>query len=146
MSVTQVVRTIDAPVDRVFRAVGDVRNFAQIAEDIVRIEFLSDQQKGAGTRFRETREMRGKEQQVTLELTEYVEDDHVRFISDEHDTVWDSVFKVRPVEGRTELTLTMEARAYKLLPKLINPLIKSMIAKAVAKDMDAVKAWCERPA
>jgi len=146
VSVTQVVRTIDAPVDRVFRAVGDVRNFAQIAEDIVRIEFLSDQQKGAGTRFRETREMRGKEQQVTLELTEYVEDDHVRFISDEHDTVWDSVFKVRPVEGRTELTLTMEARAYKLLPKLINPLIKSMIAKAVAKDMDAVKAWCERPA
>lgn len=90
--------------------------------------------------------MRGKEQQVTLELTEYVEDEHVRFISDEHGTVWDSVFKVRPVEGGTELTLTMEARAYKLLPKFMNPLIKRMIAKAVAKDMDAVKAWCERPA
>ena len=38
----------------------------------------------------------------------------------------------------------LDARAYKLLPKLMNPLIEGMIQKAVEKDMDAVKAYCER--
>ena len=31
----------------------------------------------------------------------------------------------------------LDARAYKLLPKLMNPLIEGMIQKAVEKDMDA---------
>ena len=38
----------------------------------------------------------------------------------------------------------MDARAHKLPPKLMNPLIKGMVQKAVEKDMDAVKAYCER--
>ncbi len=38
----------------------------------------------------------------------------------------------------------LDARAYKPLPKLMNPLIKGMVQKAVGKDMDAVKAYCER--
>lgn len=144
MSVTTVVRTIHAPVERVFEAVSDPSRFAEIADDVTRIEFLSDQREGVGTKFRETREMRGKEQQATLKITEMVQNDSVRFISDEHGTVWDSVFRLRPVGAGTELTLTMEARAHQLLPKLLNPLIKGMIAKALAKDMDSVKTWCQK--
>jgi len=144
VSVTTVVRTIHAPVERVFEAVSDPSRFAEIADDVTRIEFLSDQREGVGTKFRETREMRGKEQQATLKITEMVQNDSVRFISDEHGTVWDSVFRLRPVGAGTELTLTMEARAHQLLPKLLNPLIKGMIAKALAKDMDSVKTWCQK--
>ncbi len=39
--------------------------------------------------------------------------------------------------------LIMDARAHSLLPRLMNPLIKGMIQKAIEKDMDTVKAYCE---
>lgn len=42
--------------------------------------------------------------------------------------------------------MVMDANAYRLLAKLFNPLIKGMIRKFIEKDMDAVKAYCERTA
>ena len=38
----------------------------------------------------------------------------------------------------------MDARPHKLLPKLVVPLMKGLVRKAIEKDMDAVKAHCER--
>jgi len=58
-------------------------------------------------------------------------------------TVFDTVFTTREVDGQAELTMVMEANAHKLLPRLLNPLIKGMIQKLIEKDMDAVKAYCE---
>lgn len=37
----------------------------------------------------------------------------------------------------------MDANAYKLLPKLMNPIMKYFIKKELDKDMDAVKSYCE---
>ena len=88
--------------------------------------------------------MNGKEATTELEVTEFVENDRVRFVADSHGTVWDSVFTVSQAGESTDLELTMDARAYKLLPKIVNLLIKGMVQKAVEKDMDAVKTYCER--
>lgn len=146
MGRTTVSRTIHAPIERVFDTVAHIENFQKAIPDIVRIEFLSDQRSGVGARFRETRLMRGKEQTVELEVTEYVQNDHIRLVSDTHGTVWDTVFTVRPATGGgVDLTMVMDANAYKFLPKLMNPLIKGMIQKAIEKDMDAVKTVCEQP-
>jgi hypothetical protein len=67
-----------------------------------------------------------------------------RTVSDSHGTVWDTVFTVRAENRATELTMIMDAKAYKLLPKLLNPLIKGMIKKAIIKDIESVKAYCEK--
>ena len=40
--------------------------------DVVKIEMLSDTTSGVGTRFLETRLMRGKEATTELEVTEYL--------------------------------------------------------------------------
>ena len=37
----------------------------------------------------------------------------------------------------------MEAKPYRLLARLMVPLIKGVVAKAVTADMDAVKVWLE---
>ena len=145
MTRTHVTRTISAPLDRVFDCVAHVENFQKAVPGIVNIEFLSDEHSGVGTRFRETRLMNGKEVTVELEVTEYVENEHIRIVSDTHGTVWDTVFRVSPAADQTTLDMTMDAKAYKLLPKLTNPLVKGMIQKAVEKDMDAVKVHCETP-
>jgi hypothetical protein len=67
----------------------------------------------------------------------------VRIVSDTNGTIWDSLFTVRSDGNNTALTMSMEARPYKLLPKLMTPLIMGMLQKAVESDMDAVKSYCE---
>jgi carbon monoxide dehydrogenase subunit G len=143
MTATIVTRRIDAPVSKVFETVAQIENFSKALPHITKVEFLTDSHVGVGTRFRETRLMDGREGTTELEVTEYVEDEHVRIISDTHGTVWDTLFTVRAAEGQTELEMVMDARAYKLLPKLVNPLIKNAIKNAIEKDLDAVKAYCE---
>jgi len=136
-------RTIDAPVDKVFRAVTDVQNFAETSEDVIRIEMLSEITSGVGTRFRETRRMGKREATTELEITEFVENDYVRFVSDAGGTIWDTVFKVVGVGGTTQVDVVMDARPYKLMARFVTPLIKGMIGKFMAKDLDGLKARCE---
>lgn len=144
MKATTVERTINAPVEQVFRAVSDVREFAKAQPQILDITFLSQQQAGVGTRFRETRLMKGRKAAMDLEITELVENQRVRLVADSHGTAWDTVFSVAPASpGGTRLSMRMEARAHGLLARVLTPLMRGMVARAVAKDMDRVKAHCE---
>ena len=143
MSRTTVRRTINAPVDFVFRTVSEIDNYSKAIPHIVDVEFLSDVRSGVGSRFRETRLMMSREASTVLEVTEYVENERVRLVSDEGGTVWDSVFTVRPVDGQTELTLMMDAAPYTFKSRIFVPITKFVIRMGLVKDMDAVKKYCE---
>ena len=138
-----VTRIINESSEVVFATISDIRQFSKALPHVVRFEFLSIVNRGVGTRFRETRLMKGKEATTELEITEYVENDRVRMVADSHGTVWDTIFTVISENGCTTLTTRMDARSDKLLPRVMNPLIRGMIAKAVEQDMDLVKAFCE---
>ena len=141
---TIVMREIKAPIDKVFQTVANINEFSQAIPHIVKVEFLSEATLGIGTRFRETRLMKGKEAATELEVTEYVENERIRLVADSHGTIWDTLFTVESKEGYTELTMTMDAKAYKLIPKLMNRIVMGMIQKAIESDMDAVKSFCEQ--
>lgn len=138
-----VTRKINASMDVVFATVSDIRQFSKALPHVVTFEFLSVVNRGVGARFRETRLMNGKEATTDLEITEYVENDRVRMVAESHGTVWDTLFTVTSEGGSTTLTTKMDARADKLLPRVMNPLIRGITAKAVERDMDLVKAFCE---
>ena len=141
-----VKKSIAAPAEDVFETVAHIEEFSQVVPEITKIEFLSDQKTGVGTRFRETRMMKGKEAATELEVTEYEPPRRVRIVADSHGTVWDTVFNVSPAGEGAELEMVMDARAYKLLSRLMNPLICGMIKKFVDADMEAVKEHCEKQA
>ncbi|MDX1642399.1 MAG: SRPBCC family protein [Balneolaceae bacterium] len=143
MKVT-ISRRIHASVKTVFRTISDIRNFSNAVPDVVDVEFLTDQKTGVGTRFKETREFRGREMSTVLEVTEYEENEKIRLISDAQGTVWDSTFIVEDLEGSTELTLVMKAKPYKFFARIMNLFMKGFMKKALAKDMDAVKNYCEK--
>ena len=146
MSRTEVQRTIAAPPDIVFAAVADVEHFSRAVDDIERVEFVSEIRAGLGTRFRETRVMRGREATGELEITEFAPPERVRFLSEAGGVQWDSVFQVETAgDGSTRLALVMDARPLTFAARLMVPLMKGMVGKAIARDMDAVKAYCERP-
>ncbi|MHC4940333.1 MAG: SRPBCC family protein [Planctomycetota bacterium] len=143
MTRTIVTREIDASAEKVFDAVAHIENFSKAVPGITNIEFLSENKTGVGTRIRETRVMKGREATVELEVTEYEPNERIRIVSDTHGTVWDTVFTVQEQGDRTRLEMVMDANAYKLFPRIMNPLFKGMIRKAIEGDMDAVKSYCE---
>jgi uncharacterized protein YndB with AHSA1/START domain len=143
MGRTSIVRTIDASSERVFETVADADRFSNVIPEIVRVEFLTEQRTGVGTRFRETRLTRGREASTDLEVTDYEAHRRIRLVADSHGTVWDTVFVVSESGGRTKLEMTMDATPYRLLPRLLNPLMGKAIRAAIEKDMDAVQAYCE---
>lgn len=143
MSTIKVTRQVEAPVGEVFETISDIRNFSKAVSNIVDVKFLSEIKSGVGTKFKETREFNGREAATVLEVTEFIENDQIRILSDTQGTIWDSLFTVSENDGSCELTLKMEARPYKFLSKLMVPLMKGFVKKALEKDMDAVKDYCE---
>lgn len=137
---------IGAPVEEVFDTVAHIENFSKAVPYITNIEILSDQTRGVGTRFRETRVLRGRQASTELEVTEYIENEKIRLVADEGGSVWDSTFTVSAAEAGSELTLVMEARAHTLLARILNPITKGIIRKSIEGDMDAVQAYCEADA
>lgn len=87
--------------------------------------------------------MGSKEAKAVLEITEFVENEKVRFVSDEGGTVWDTVFTLGSSGTETQMDVEMDARPYKFLSKILTPLMIGMIGKYVKKDMDELKEWCE---
>ena len=143
MSRTAITRNIDAPVERVFDTVAHIENFSTAVPHITSVEFLGQQRRGVGTKFRETRIFRGRQASTELEVTEYVENERVRLVADEGGTIWDTVFTITDAGEGTRLDMVMEASAYKFVAKLLNPLLKGILRRAIKGDMDAVKAYCE---
>ena len=138
-------RSIAAPPHDVFPVVAHIEEFQNINPNITNVEFLTESHTGVGTRFKETRLMKGREATSTLEVTEYEPPSTVRLVSDEGGTIWDTIFTVTPQGDGSLLKMNMEARPYKLTAKLFTPLIMRMIKNAIEADMEGIKAHCETP-
>lgn len=138
------VRTINAPSDRVFRTVADPEEFHRAIPDGVKVEYLTTQHSGIGTRFRATRMNRGKPAAFDQEVVEYVPGRHIRMDNETHGTLWIGMFDVESKDAQSVLTLTMDSKTDRWLPRIMTRLIAPMVQKALEKDMDAVKAYCER--
>jgi len=146
MAKTTLKRTIHAPVEDVFSAVADASVFSQAVPDVLSIEYLSASRMGTGTKFRETRILNGKMAANVMHVTEFVKNSMVRIESENAGTVWDSVFSVQVSGNDTELSLVMEARSSRVMSKLFNSLLMPVIKKSAAKDLDAIKLFCEESA
>lgn len=136
-------RTINAPLGLVFQTIADPANFQSAVPHVKKIEFLSDKQAGAGTRFKETRIMHGREDSVVLEVTDYKENASVRIVSDAGGTVWDSVFTVSEGTVGVDLKLQMDMIPHTWKARIMTRLIRGFVAKGLEADMDAVKGYCE---
>ena len=82
---------------------------------------------------------------LDFDVTDYAENERVRIVNEIHGTRWDSVITLTPSNGSTELIMRMQTTTRPLVPRLIMPLmLRLFIRKAVEKDFDAVKAFCEK--
>jgi len=143
MACVTVVRNISAPPDAVFHTVADPERFTKAIVGVTRLEFLTKTTSGVGTRFRQTRLMKGKPSTMDFEITEYVENQRVRIVNQTHGTVWDSVFTIEPEGATTRLTMRMDAKTEQRAVRFMLPFVCFLVRKAVGVDLDDVKAACE---
>lgn len=146
MKAIQLSRSIDAPARLVFSTISDIRNFSEAVPEIIHTEFMTEQKSGTGTRFKETRSMKGRESTVEIEVAEYVENNRVRMVSEAGGSVWDTLFTVEEAGGITRLNMNMDILPQSFIARLFTPLIRGMVVKGVESDMDSVKAFCEKKA
>jgi carbon monoxide dehydrogenase subunit G len=139
-------RTIKAPIETVFKTLATIDEFKKAVPHITEVEFLTDSHYGVGTRFRETRVLNGKHAATELEVTELVENQHVRMVSDAGGTIWDTVFRVKQSEtnaDEVQMDMQMDAIPHKFPARVITPMILNLVSGFVEKDMDSVKNYCE---
>ena len=134
---------VDAPMETVFDAIAHIDKFRRAAPQVVGVEYLSQNRRGVGARFREIRKM-GKRQAATeIEVTEYDPPKRVRLVSEAGGAVWDTVFSVKPEGAGTSLRMEMTATAGNLVARAMLHVMRGGISKAIANDLQAVKQWCE---
>ena len=132
-----VTKQIRATVDEVFEVVAHIEVASNILPKIQRAVILSDQKRGVGTRFVETRMMGKREFTMEFEVTEYDPPRSIRFhCVDQMDTTWDSVYELEETDGATTLILTLHYIPTKFSMKLMWPLMKWVVRKGAAEDLN----------
>lgn len=139
----QLEETIEAPPEGVWAVLTDIEGLPNREQAVEKIEFLTEQKTGVGTRFRETRSMGRRTVETELKVTEMDENESIRFVSDVGGTVWDTVYRCHPEGGATRLEIDMNARPHKLSARLMNPLILPMVRKGMVKHLADLKRFCE---
>ncbi|TVQ63042.1 MAG: hypothetical protein EA379_04520 [Phycisphaerales bacterium] len=142
--------TIDAPRERVFGVFADIPNAPNVIDGIDRIEMITEGPVGLGTRFRETRTMAKMQATEEFEVIGFEPPAHIalRCESCGVEYVADQRF-VEQGPGAALVDFRMRSTPKTLAAKLSAPLtglmMKSIMAKALRRDLEQLKAAAESP-
>ncbi|MFG0284282.1 MAG: SRPBCC family protein [Phycisphaerales bacterium JB039] len=138
--------TIRAPQQAVFDAICDLEGAPERISAIRKVEVLTDGPVGKGTRWRETRQMFGKECTEEMEITEFDPPHGYAMGADNCGCHYDSRFSVRPDGDKTIVEMTFRAIPTSLKGRLMMPmglLMLPMMKKCVRQDLEDLKAHVE---
>ena len=157
MYISRISRVIEAPPRAVFSALADAGNLVEMIDEVALIEFTTDKRSGLGSRFVETRVpdgfagLMGKlfwpgGVKFAIECTGFVENERVVYSASSMGICFDSVFTVSAMNGpdRAKLEMRTEMRPQGLPGKLILPLVRFASARQLTRDIDGIKAYCDR--
>ena len=141
-------RTVNAPLAQVFARFTDLTNAPAMIPAIKKIEILTPGPIGAGTRFRETRVMFGKEAAATMEISTFDPPRSYCVEADSGGSHFATTFTFEPAgSSATRVAMHFGCQAQTLGAKLLTPLSLLMMGfmrKALGADMDSMKAAAER--
>jgi carbon monoxide dehydrogenase subunit G len=145
----RIERAVNAAPAAVFAAATDVANWPTIVPAITRTELLTPGPVGLGTRFRETRTVFGRTATEEMEFVAFEPGRGTTIGADSHGCRYRTRFDVEPSGSGTRLVMTFEAQPLTVVAKVMSILMKPMMKKMAemcARDLDAIKAHCERGA
>lgn len=139
-------KMIEAPRESVFAEFSDFRTVADRLSGVKRCEVLTDGPIRAGTRYRETREMMGKEATEEMEITVFDPPSMYRVEGFSCGARWICDLKFSESAGGTLVEMEFSSRAETLMGKLMSPLgflMKGAMRKCIEGDLNDLKAHIE---
>ena len=141
---------INAPKEDVWRAITDIDGAAERISGLEKVEVLERPESGlvVGFKWRETRTMFGKTATEVMWITDAVENEYYKTRAESHGCVYLSTLAIAEENGRSTLTMTFEGQAQSIVAKVFSCLMgfmmKGAIKKALAKDLQDIKAAVEK--
>lgn len=138
---------VNAPPERVFAEASDLRGAERRVRAIKRLEVLTDGPIGVGTRFRETREMFGREATEEMEITAFSPGESYAVAAESHGCRYRSVVTVAPEGEGSRLSITFagepQTLGAKILAALTAPLMRKQCEKAFVQDLEDIRRAAE---
>ena len=140
-------RHIAAPPDVVFARATDFRHAPEVVTAIVKMEMLTSGPVGAGTRFRETRMMFGREATEEMTITVFEPPRRYTLSAESHGSRYHTELSFVPDGQGTRMTMMFQGTPVTFMARvmsvLMRPMMKSVV-KMCAKDLDDIKGAIER--
>lgn len=135
----EITRIVDASVQRVFDVFTDIDNMGNYCKDIVKIEHLTAGPIAAGTKFKETRQVFGRESTETLTVEEFDPPDHWAISGEFGGMVFMTRFDLQPEGDGTRLivrTTVKPTNPLAWIMSLFSPLFMGSMKKAMKRETD----------
>lgn len=140
--------TINAPIADVFSVFTDLTQAKEHLSGIKTLEIMEGPaQMKVGTKWKETRELMGKDSTEVMWVSELTENKSYSVDAESHGTKYQSVFLFNETDGGTEVAWTFEGIPQTLSAKmmsLIGILFSGPLKKMMRKDLEELKMACER--
>ncbi|MDG1837184.1 MAG: SRPBCC family protein [Phycisphaerales bacterium] len=139
-------RRIAAPQQAVWDIITDIPGSIDRIDAIVKIEMLTDQGMGMGTRWKETRLVFKRESTEEMQVIEF--EPPLRYVVEAHSCGAHFVSELRcepDGEDGSRLVMTMETTPVTFFAKLMKPLAKLAMGttrKILVKDLDDIAKAC----
>lgn len=147
MNTVSVRRTVNASPERTFAVFSNVAAAEHYLSAVTRVEVLSDGPTGAGTRWRETRVMMGREATEEMWIETFDPPRAYSVAAESAGTRYLTTFTFAPDGSGTEVEMAFTGTPVTLLARVLGaimaPMMMGAMRKALAQDMDDLKAVAE---
>lgn len=147
MPTVKVSKQINAAPEAVFALASDLANAVGRIQAIKKLEILTPGPVGAGTRWRETRVMFGKEATEEMTILAFDPPRGYEVTASSCGCEYHTIFRFMPEGGGTRVDCEFRTRAVSFVAKLFTPLaylMKGMLRKCLDQDLEDVKKTAER--
>lgn len=139
--------SVKAPIDKAFKIFSDIPGTQKRLTAVTKIEVVSKQKSGSGTRWRETRKLYGKESTEEMWITDFEPPRMFALEAESHGTKFRTVYEFFENGDLTDVFMTFEGKPQAIGAKLaagFSVLFKGATQKALQKDLDELKIACEK--
>lgn len=139
---------VKAPRKVVWDVVTDIPNAATTIKAIEKVEVLTRPPQGVvGLKWRETRQMFGKEASEVMWITDAAEPSFYDTRAESHGAIYSTRIALAEAEGGTRLSMEFAATPMSLgarvMGSIFGAFMKGSMRKAILKDLEDIKAAAE---
>ncbi|MHC0036369.1 SRPBCC family protein [Pseudoneobacillus sp. C159] len=135
--------TISRPVAEVFEFISDLSNGPKMNEDIISIEKLTDGPIGVGSKFKETKIIRGRNAEATIEVVQYIPSEAFSAQSEANGLKVIYHYQMSESTNGTYVHFKCEVKTSGMIMTLTKPLIVKMLKQEDGDHLKSVKRALE---